>query len=201
MLTQIDLNLVASKQTEHVPEEYKDMFFSEITDDGFTFFGFYDDELLKQGFAGSPDGKCYTHWAKEISSGVYETDINFVILLDSAYETNSYLHELVDSILGEDKSLHSRLKYFNKYSEFYGVADNWEQVLQIKTWFTKIKKYKFILTFSKMRRENQEESGGWRYHKWGEYIGTQNPQHEYLYDDKHIDEVIIYHFIGILGEK
>jgi hypothetical protein len=34
----------------------------------------------------------------------------------------------------------------------------------------------------------------WRWHKWGEYIGTKNPQHEYLYDeDESIQEVFCYH--------
>lgn len=32
---------------------------------------------------------------------------------------------------------------------------------------------------------------------WGAYIGNQNPQHEYIYDDKHIDKVYCYHIYEI----
>lgn len=34
--------------------------------------------------------------------------------------------------------------------------------------------------------------GGWRWHKWGEYIGVHEPQHEYLSYEKGIDYVLSY---------
>lgn len=46
-----------------------------------------------------------------------------------------------------------------------------------------------IVSFVEIRREDQPPSGGWRYHKWGEYFGTQNPEYEHIYDDKHIEKV------------
>jgi hypothetical protein len=47
----------------------------------------------------------------------------------------------------------------------------------------------FFVSFVEIRRVTQPCSGGWRYHKWGAYYGTQNPQHEYIYHDKHITKV------------
>lgn len=73
----------------------------------------------------------------------------------------------------------------------YGVCDSPEQLLA---------RYDFeadprtlFISMVEIRRENEPPDGGWRYHKWGDYIGTQNPQQEYLYDDKHIERVWTYH--------
>lgn len=50
-----------------------------------------------------------------------------------------------------------------------------------------------ILTFYGIYREHQSSQGGFRYHKNGTYYGKQRPQHEYLYDDKHIDMICGFH--------
>lgn len=50
----------------------------------------------------------------------------------------------------------------------------------------------FFVSFVRIRREDESPSGGWRWHKWGEYIGDKDPQYEYLYDEKDIDEVYTY---------
>ena len=34
--------------------------------------------------------------------------------------------------------------------------------------------------------------GGWRWHKWGEYIGKHNPQYEYLDHESGIDYVLVW---------
>jgi hypothetical protein len=42
-------------------------------------------------------------------------------------------------------------------------------------------------------KANQSHEGGWRWHKWGEYIGKYEPQYEYLYDEPEIEKVYVYH--------
>ena len=74
----------------------------------------------------------------------------------------------------------------------YGVCDNHEQVLEAVPELNDPNR-NFVLMLTPVKRENQPESGGWRWHKWGDYIGTQEPRHEYLYDEKHIDMVFVYH--------
>ena len=71
----------------------------------------------------------------------------------------------------------------------YGVCDNYHQVLETYRDLLSLPTQKFVIMLSTVTRASQPERGGWRWHKWGEYIGTQNPQHEYLYDDTHIDKV------------
>lgn len=75
----------------------------------------------------------------------------------------------------------------------YGVFDSAEQLLtacpELKADATR----KFVVTLTCITRAHQPASGGWRWHKWGPYIGTHKPQQEYLYDETGIEEVWVYH--------
>lgn len=52
---------------------------------------------------------------------------------------------------------------------------------------------RFVVAFTRVRREDQPADGGWRWHKWGQYIGKHEPRCEYLYDEDGIDEVYCFH--------
>ena len=68
----------------------------------------------------------------------------------------------------------------------YGVADNASQVIKH---FKKLeKKYKIdlgdcVIALRPIAKKWQPSDGGWRWHKWGEYIGVKKPQCEYIYDE------------------
>lgn len=49
---------------------------------------------------------------------------------------------------------------------------------------------KFAIFFTKMEQdlENKGKGGGWRWHKWGQYIGKHNIQCEYL-DDEDLSDI------------
>lgn len=75
----------------------------------------------------------------------------------------------------------------------YGVADDIEQV---KEKFAKVianPDVQICISLMPVFKEAEPEQGGWRWHKWGEYIGTQNPQCEYLFNEPEIDSVLCYH--------
>lgn len=74
----------------------------------------------------------------------------------------------------------------------YGVCDGVENLLS-KVTVLQDEKRKFVVTLTSVKRANQPSDGGWRWHKWGEYIGAHEPQHEYLHDEEGIDEVFCYH--------
>ena len=84
-----------------------------------------------------------------------------------------------------------RPEYMNLVGS-YGVADNIEQILR---------KYKsllnspdeVVLTIHPVLKKDQPESGGWRWHKWGEYIGTQEITTEYIADEPLIEMVYCFH--------
>lgn len=67
----------------------------------------------------------------------------------------------------------------NVFLPTYGVCDNYQQLLDMYD-FENDPRLLFI-SMVEIRREFQPERDGWRYHKWGLYIGTQNPQCEYIY--------------------
>ncbi len=96
----------------------------------------------------------------------------------------------------------------NDYPEFddnyefspFGVCDNVEQVLERYKQWLEMPDRKFCVSFTKVTKSEQSSDGGWRWHKWGEYIGTKEPQYEYLYDEgDDIQEVYCYHIYEILN--
>jgi len=75
----------------------------------------------------------------------------------------------------------------------YGVCDNITQLLEKCPELEADENRQFTVTLTPVWKNAQESSGGWRWHKWGDYIGTQDPQHEYLYDEEGIDLVYCFH--------
>lgn len=84
----------------------------------------------------------------------------------------------------------------------YGVADSIEQ---IKEYFKEEiedlnRKYFITVTPVFQDKDNKGKGGGWRWHKWGEYIGKLNPQYEYLDDEDFGDDfkyVICFHLYEV----
>ena len=70
----------------------------------------------------------------------------------------------------------------------FGVADNVEQVIDYYN-NRDFNKGNHVIFYQTIRKES---SGGWRWHKWGQYIGKQEPCCEYLYDEPEIEEIITY---------
>lgn len=79
----------------------------------------------------------------------------------------------------------------------YGVCDDYSQIMEKYDNLLSNPNKNYVVGLSVVERKNQPEDGGWRWHKWGEYIGTKNPTHEYLYDDTHIDKVYCFHIYEI----
>ena len=67
-----------------------------------------------------------------------------------------------------------------------GVADNIEQIKSYYKNQVKSKKDKFIIVLTPVWQEleNKGKGGGWRWHKWGKYIGVLDKQCEYLDDEE-----------------
>lgn len=75
----------------------------------------------------------------------------------------------------------------------YGVCDNVEQILAACPEIETSESRAFVITLTTIRRADEPREGGWRWHKWGEYIGTFKPAHEHIADETGIDEVFVYH--------
>lgn len=82
---------------------------------------------------------------------------------------------------------------FNSLLNDYGVADNIEQLKEYYKAGIESNETEIVISFVTIRKEDQSKEGGWRWHKWGEYIGTQEPTMEYIADEPIIDSVICFH--------
>lgn len=74
----------------------------------------------------------------------------------------------------------------------YGVCDNYQQILE-QCPMLKESNRQFFITIKSVKKKEQSDWGGWRWHKWGPYIGTQQPTTEYIYDEPIIEEVYVFH--------
>jgi hypothetical protein len=81
------------------------------------------------------------------------------------------------------------------FNEF-GVCDTPEQAVQ-KLNLREIPQ-RACVSFVRIRRDEQPCEGGWRWHKWGAYIGDREPQCEYLHDEPEIEEVYTFHVYEVV---
>ncbi len=124
------------------------------------------------------------------------------------YETNSYNFETIIENLTFMKQVDKHYQLFvgkdgrafapslgdweKIHCSVYGVADNIEQIKERFEPIIYLEEHQFVISFVRLQKKNETERG-WRWHKWGEYIGTQKPQCEYLYNEPEIEEVLVYH--------
>lgn len=104
----------------------------------------------------------------------------------------------------------NNLPYENCYSVFapdynksqYGVADSLEQLKEYFKEQIEDKSNKYILTLTPVYQdlENRGKGDGWRWHKWGEYIGKLDSKCEYLDDEdfgEDFEYIICFHLYKI----
>lgn len=87
--------------------------------------------------------------------------------------------------------MESALKRYDLRS--FGVADSIEQV---KSYYEPLEasNTQFIVILTPVYREND---GGFRFHKWGRYIGKHEICHEYLRDQKDIDVLYTFRILKV----
>lgn len=83
--------------------------------------------------------------------------------------------------------------------EEYGVCDTPEQA--VEKLGLRDRPESFFVSFVKITRASQPSDGGWRWHKWGAYIGDKEPQREYIHDEPEIDEVYTFHVYELAETK
>lgn len=75
----------------------------------------------------------------------------------------------------------------------YGICDNYEQLVNKLPKKILDEGRDFVISLTSICRKDQPSRDGFRFHKWGPYIGEQDIRSEYLYDNEHIDEVFVFH--------
>jgi len=77
----------------------------------------------------------------------------------------------------------------------YGVSDNIEQ---IKAHYPELieSDRMFVVCMTPIIHAEETEQN-WRWHKWGQYIGDHDPQHEYLFDEVGIEMVFVFQILEV----
>jgi len=83
--------------------------------------------------------------------------------------------------------------------DYYGVADNTDQIREHFKEHIADPTALYVIDATPVNRDLSEKGqrSGWRWHKWGPYIGTQTPTTEYLDDEPEIESVIVFHLYRI----
>ena len=121
---------------------------------------------------------------KELQEGVYLSDYSF------------QLHEIERS-----KSYIKDPEFLtNDVAWYYGVCDGIDNLLEVIPELLSSDR-EFIVLLHGITRSSQPRYEGWRWHKWGDYIGTQTPTTEYIYDEPGIELVYCYHIYEKISEN
>lgn len=134
-------------------------------------------------------------YIKEIEAGIYESGLNFEHDISGYSQMEAYgaYHQLTtDGIPIESYKFEDMIKGVSPY----GVADNIEQVKQYAKQMIESDN-PVVISVTEIRKDQEPEQDGWRWHKWGQYIGKQNPQCEYLFDEPNIDSVYVFHVYAV----
>lgn len=114
------------------------------------------------------------------------------------YPFNDRVGRMPDtSGMSDDEAFEVSQEFFDRLRETpsdYGVCDNYEQILKLVPELESDPDSNYIITITEVTKGN---NGGWRWHKWGPYIGDHEPQAEYLDDEPNIDKVFCYHIYGV----
>lgn len=112
-----------------------------------------------------------------VHRGVYEAHINFD-------------KEIRDLIIDQwvDFSMWGNSNFYS-----FGVVDHWSQLPLARL---DDDERNLLVYLGRHRRADQPERGGWRWHKWGPYLGVHKPEnsteYEYLHDATDVVEVWSY---------
>lgn len=122
-------------------------------------------------------------------TGVYISDLNASIIIEHLTDYKDVMN------------CYSPIHY-----KSYGVADNASQVLDYynsicEEYSEYMKDKEFVIILTPIFRTNQSKKDGWRWNKWGQYIGKFKHKCEYLYDEENIDFVLCFKIVEVVKTK
>lgn len=164
----------------------------EISEDGLRFIKTYADtthELWKSLANDSEGTEIIVDAKEEVLKGVWVTlGGNFHSDIDDS--TNLELNHSLYYISASGVPIMDFKTALNtEHVNDYMVCDTIEQALEYWKGAVENPDHKYVISLMPVQKKNEPSTDGWRWHKWGEYIGTQNPQCEYLFDEPEIEKI------------
>jgi len=144
----------------------------------------------------------YNEWIKYLHGYLEHNGLDWNLVKDR----DSYS---IDNVFVGELNEHLNIREFTDYKiirdnwrqEDYGVCDNAEQAIEIYEQNIASGRFsediQYLIYLTPMYKHNQPEDGGWRWEKWGEYIGVQNSQSDYLYYEPEVDMIYVFHIRGL----
>ena len=144
------------------------------------------------------------------SQGLIESEINPMLtrrsfpvcdkIADGYYKTTHFNSEMI--AFGQQHSLSDEQLYpeFENGPATYGVVDSPEQFDADFGQQMRDDARELAVFFTHIRKDpsNRGQGGGWRWRKWGEYLGHGTPQYEYLDDEEGFNNgVWVYHIHSV----
>ena len=138
---------------------------------------------------------------KQLEPGFWLGGINFGNRITLADRDKIYRHEV--PWFGEEfHRLVPGTEDDPGYFFCYGVCDSPQQFIDRFKKLLEEDERTFVVSFGHIKKEPEKagKGGGWRWHKWGRYIGDGKPQCEYLDDEEFFaDGVYVYHVYQVDG--
>lgn len=145
----------------------------------------------------------------DVSEPEHYSDIALVILQCQTdhlhrFDKGCYIitHFNGEYLLGKELPLNQSYPELPGSLNSYGVCDTPYQFLTYEKDLLENDPRPFIIFFTHIEKdpENKGKGGGWRWHKWGPYVGEHTPTKEYLDDeDGFEDGVYVYHILDVTG--
>ena len=117
------------------------------------------------------------------------TDYETVNPMGNKYLYSVNLYGVADNATQVIRMLEKSLK---EYLSGNNLDENFYLGLSLMRFIELYPEYKLVLLMTPHINTKDCSYGGWRWHKWGEYIGLHEPQHEYLSYEQNIDYVLSY---------
>ena len=131
---------------------------------------------------------------QEIGGGFPTTRLD-----EGLYEIGHFSFDMLLSKRGgnlhneDDWDPYADLPTDRNYLGSYGVCDSPKQFMEDHGKALVESLDQFVISFTRIAKADQPAEGGWRWHKWGEYVGRLTPTTEYLHDEPEIEQVYCYH--------
>lgn len=99
----------------------------------------------------------------------------------------------------EDMSTHILVESYPNLgsTEPYFVTDNLDTIQKYYDEQINDPEHEYVISVTEVKKQDQPEDDGWRYHKWGQFIGDVEPDSEYIYDSNVHDVAYCVHIYEV----